>query len=49
MEKLSQQIGEQVKEAVQKDLLQSRGTGYTGSHTRCSCGQPARYIACYRR
>jgi hypothetical protein len=49
MEKLAQQIGEQVKEAVQKDLLQSRGTGYAGSHSRCSCGQPARYIACYPR
>ncbi len=49
MEKLAHQIGEQVKEAVQKDLLQSRGTGYTGSYARCSCGQPARYIACYQR
>jgi len=49
MEKLAQQIGEQVKDEVQKDLLQSRGTGYAGRHTRCSCGQPARYIACYRR
>src|SRR5579875_508687 len=49
MEKLAQQIGEQVKKAVQKDLLQSRGTGYLGSQTRRSCGQRARYIACYRR
>jgi len=49
MEKLAQQIGEQVKDEVQKDLLQGRGTGYAGSHALCLCGQPARYIACYRR
>ena len=49
MEKLAQQIGEQVKNEVQKDLLQSRGTGYAGRHIRCSCGQSARYIACYRK
>jgi hypothetical protein len=49
MEKLAQQIGEQVKNEVQKDLLQSRGTGYAGSHCACSCGQSARYVACYRK
>jgi hypothetical protein len=49
MEKLAQQIGEQVKREVQKDLLESAGTGYAGSETLCSCGKSARYIACYKR
>lgn len=49
MEKLAQQIGEQIKREVQKDLLESAGTGYTGSSAFCSCGKVARYVACYRR
>jgi hypothetical protein len=49
MERLSQQIGEQVKREVQKDLQESAGTGYAGSQTLCACGECARYVACYRR
>jgi hypothetical protein len=49
IEKLAQQIGKQVKREVEKDLLESVGTGYEGSSAFCSCGKMARYVACYRR
>lgn len=49
IEKLAHQIGERVKQEVQKEMLESFGTGYGGSWIVCGCGNPARYVACHWR
>ena len=49
IEDLVQQIGEQIKERVQKGIADQQGTADVGKRARCSCGKRARYVARYRR
>jgi len=47
LEKIEQDafdIGRQVKEIVERDTLESLGTGYVGSQATCACGTPARFV-----
>jgi len=45
----SQRIGEAVKEIIEEERLDHKGTGYAGVHCPCSCGAPARFIGMYAR
>lgn len=45
----SQKIGEQVKAIIERERLKSKGGGYQGKHTACSCGYLARYRSDYVR
>ncbi len=49
IEDLVQEIGEQIKERVQKGIADQQGTGDVGKRARCSCGKRARYVALYPR
>lgn len=49
IERRADRLGEQVKEAVQKELLDLAGTGYVGSSVLCSCQRSARYVALYKK
>jgi uncharacterized protein UPF0236 len=43
------EIGEEIREVIERESVAPWGTGYLGSHTPCACGQAARYVAAYRR
>jgi hypothetical protein len=47
LEKIEQDaldLGRQVKEIVERETLDSLGSGYLGSHALCTCGAPARFV-----
>jgi len=43
------EIGEQLRQIIERETLASAGRGYVGSHTGCACGRFARYVGEYRR
>src|SRR5437870_3897740 len=52
LEKIEQQvveIGQEIREVIERESVAPLGIGYVGSHTLCACGSPARYVAAYRR
>lgn len=49
IEEESQRIGEAVKEIIEEERLESKGTGYAGTRLACCCGNSARYIGAYVR
>ena len=49
IEEESQRIGEAIKEIIEEERLEDKGTGYAGSYLPCCCGSPARYIGAYVR
>jgi len=44
IEKQVQEIGREISDVIERETLDSSGRGYEGSHTRCACGGPARYV-----
>lgn len=44
IEQDSANLGRIVQEIVERDTLESLGSGYVGSHAPCSCGLPARFV-----
>jgi hypothetical protein len=52
LEKIEQQvveIGQEIREVIERESVAPLGTGYVGSHALCACGRAARYVAAYRR
>lgn len=49
IEEESQRIGEAVKEIIEEERLEDKGTGYAGARLPCSCGRPSRFIGTYAR
>lgn len=43
------EIGQEIRDLVERETLSASGSGYVGSHTRCRCGSPARFVAQYAR
>lgn len=43
------EIGQQIREIIEEELLAPLDGGYLGPQTSCRCGQPARYVADYER
>jgi hypothetical protein len=44
IEKQVRDIGREISDVIERETLDSLGTGYEGAHTRCVCGAPARYV-----
>jgi hypothetical protein len=42
-------LGQQIRDVIERETLAPLGHGYHGAQTRCPCGGPARYVALYRR
>jgi Uncharacterised protein family (UPF0236) len=52
LEQIEQEIvdlGQQIRDLIERETLAPLGHGYRGSATRCACGGSARYVALYRR
>ena len=47
IERRTEEIGEAVKQRIQKEVSDAQGTGYAGRVLACACGKPARYVADY--
>src|SRR3569833_2783158 len=43
IERQAQEIGEELKRAIEDEVAESCGLGYEGTRLRCSCGRMARY------
>lgn len=43
------EIGRQIRELIEEELLAPLDGGYVGAQAACRCGQPARYVADYER
>jgi hypothetical protein len=49
IEEAAEQIGNQVKRDLEREIIRQEGTGEQGKQTACPCGQMARYVADYSR
>lgn len=49
IERRAEEIGEAVKQRIQKEVTDAQGTGYDGRILACGCGKLARYVADYTR
>ena len=49
IERNADEIGQAVKQRIQKEVSETQGTGYAGRVLACACGKPARYVADYTR
>ena len=49
IERKADEIGQAVKQRIQKEVSAAQGTGYKGRVFACVCGKPARYVADYTR
>lgn len=49
IERKADEIGQAVKQRIQKEVSAAQGTGYKGRVFACACGKPARYVADYTR
>lgn len=43
------EIGQQIREIIEEEVLAPLDGGYVGAQAPCHCGQPARYVADYAR
>src|SRR5438067_5588163 len=43
------EIGRQIREIIETEVLAPLNQDQVAPHTRCACGQPARYVAHYPR
>lgn len=39
------EIGQEIREVIERETLDALGSGYQGSHFTCACGRSARYVA----
>ena len=49
IERNADEIGQAVKQRIQKEVSEAQGSGYAGRVLACTCGKPARHVADYTR
>jgi len=49
IEQVADRLGQEIKEQIQKELLERTGSGYVGKLTACSCRRMARFVATYKK